>query len=149
MAIEPLQTEYRKSLLPFLKGQIPDMRTPGRDISRNVENVEGVEFGTPVGQGTADRQCRPLKTGAGTKYLGFAVLDKTTNLDGKYQRYQAARIRNEGPIVVTASVAVAAGDPAYVVPATGAVTNVATANTLVGQFETSAGVGALVILNLK
>lgn len=148
MAITPLQTEYKLVFDKYLKGMIPDMRTPARDFSRNVENADGVEFGTPVGQGTADRQCRPLKTGGATKYLGFAVLDKTTTAEGKYLRYQAARIRNQGPIVVTASVAVAAGDPAYVVPATGAVTNVSAGNTLVGQIETSGGIGALVVLNL-
>ena len=149
MAVQPLQMNYAKTFDPFIKGQIPDMRAPARDFSRNVQNVEGVQFGTPVAQGTADRQCRPLATGQGTKYIGFAVLDKTTNAEGRYQQYQAARVRNEGPIVVTASVAVAAGDLAYVVPATGAVTNVATGNTQVGQFDTSAGAGALVILNLK
>lgn len=149
MAITPLQTTYNEVFDKYLKGMIPDMRTPARDFSRNVQNVDGIEFGTPVAQGTADRQCRPLKSGEGTKYLGFAVLDKTTTAEGKYLRYQAARIRNEGPIVVAASVAVAAGDSAYVVPATGAVTNVSAGNTLVGQFETSGGINALVVLNLR
>ena len=149
MAITPLQTDYNKALDRFIKGQIPDMRAPCRDISRDVQDEVGVEFGTPVGQGTGDRQCRPLATGLGTKYLGFAVLDKTTGVEGKYPRYKTARIRQVGPLVVTTSVNAAAGDLAYVVPATGLVTNVATNNTLVGQYETSGTAGSLVIINLK
>ena len=149
MPIEPLQTTYRKRLDPFMLGQIPDMRTPGRDISRNCEPAAGIPFGSAVAQGTADRQCRALATGQGTKYLGVAVLDKTTNASDRYQQYQAVRVRNEGPVVVRASVTVAAGDPAFVIPATGFFTNVATGNTPVGMFETSGAANALVIINLK
>lgn len=148
MPIQPLQTNYAATMDPWLLGQIPDMRTPGRDISRNVQDAEGVLFGKAVGQGTADRQCRHYKTGAGTKFLGVAILDKTTNDPVKYQQYQTARIRSEGPVVVNAAVAVAAGDLAYVIAASGDFTNVATGNLLVGQFETSGAANALVVLNL-
>jgi hypothetical protein len=133
----------------WVEGMIPDMRTPGEDVSRNVETVAGIGFGKAVGQGTADRQILLIATGAATVFTGVTVLD-TTQLQDSYPQYATARVRTQGPVVVTASVAVAAGDAAYIVPATGVFTNVATGNTLVGKFETStSGAGQLAVLNLS
>lgn len=149
MAIEPLQQNYNTVFDRFIKGMVPDMRTPARDFSRTVQDAAGIEFGTAVGQGTGDHQCRPLATGFATKYLGFAVRDKTTTVEGRYKQYQEVRVRNEGSLVVSPSVAVAAGDLAYVIPATGLLTNSAAGNILVGQFEMTGAAGSLVIINLR
>lgn len=149
MAIVPLQQDYKTVFDQFILGMVPDMRSPARDFSRTVQDAAGIAFGSPVGQGTEDHQCRPIATGLATKYLGFAVRDKTTTVEGRYKQYQEVRIRNEGPLVVSPSVAVAAGDIAYIVPATGAITNVEAGNTRVGQFEMSGAAGSLVVVNLR
>lgn len=146
MAIQPLQTTYARTMAPYIVGQIPDMRTPGEDISRNVETVNGIGFGVAVAQGIDDNGCRPFGTGA-TKFLGVTVLDKTT-LANNYPQYSTARVRTEGPIVVVAAAAVAAGDKAYMVQASGAFTNVA-AGDVIGVFETSGAAGTPVVLVLK
>lgn len=149
MAIEPLQQDYKTVLDPYMLGMVPDMRTPARDFSRTVQDAAGIAFGSAVGQGTGDHQCRPLATGFATKYLGFAVRDKTTTVEGRYKQYQEVRVRNEGSLVVSPSVNVAAGDIAYVIPATGLLTNVEAGNIRVGQFETTGAAGSLVVINLR
>lgn len=145
MAIAPLQTVYPDRMAPFVEGQIPDMRSPAMDVSRNVETVAGLGFGKAVAQGTADRQCRVWASGG--KFVGVSLLD-TTRRGDLYARYDTAVVRQIGPVVVKAAVAVAAGDNAYIVAADGTFTNVASGNTLVGKYETSGAVGALVVLNL-
>lgn len=148
MAMAPLQTTYTAQQAAFVEGMIPDMRTPGQDVSRNVEPAAGIGFGKPVGQGTADRQIRAIATGQGTKFIGVTVLDITQEGD-RYAQYATARVRTKGPVVVKPAVNVVAGDPAYVVPADGGLTNVATGNTRIGMFETTGAAGALVVLNLQ
>lgn len=148
MAMAPIQTTYTAQQAAFVEGMIPDMRTPGQDVSRNVEPAAGIGFGKPVGQGAADRQVRAIATGQGTKFIGVTVLDSTQEND-RYAQYATARVRTKGPVVVKAAVNVAAGDPAYVVPADGSLTNVASGNTKIGMFETTGAAGVLVVLNLQ
>lgn len=145
--MDPLQTSYPDRQPRWVEGMIPDMRTPGEDVSRNVETAAGIGFGKVAVQGTADNQI--VVSAAATPFVGVTVLD-TTQLQDSYPQYATARVRTQGPIVVTASVAVGAGDPAYFVPATGVFTNVATDNTAVGKFETSTtGANQLAVLNLS
>ncbi|MNN68712.1 hypothetical protein D3C81_1844410 [compost metagenome] len=68
----------------------------------------------------------------------------------QYARYESARILKKGPITVTASVAVVAGDPVYLTPA-GAFTNVSTSNVAIpnSRFDTSASAGALANIFIK
>lgn len=143
MAMAPLQTTYKERMDRFVVGMIPDMRTPGQDVSRAVETVDGIGFGVAVGQGTADRQV--ILSGT-SEFVGVAVLDITQPKD-VYAQYSMARIRTKGPVVVRAAVAVAAGDAAYA-GAAGILTNVATGEPI-GMFETTGAAGALVVLNLK
>ncbi|WP_290688391.1 MULTISPECIES: structural cement protein Gp24 [unclassified Haematobacter] len=140
-----LQTEYPDHQPYMIEGMIPDMRTPGQDVSRNVETAEGIGFGKVAVQGTADRQIKVAAAGA--SFIGVTVLDPT-QLQDSYPQYATARVRTKGPVVVVASVAVSAGQTAYFVPATGVLTNVASGNTQVGKFETSASAGGLAVLNL-
>ena len=134
MAMAPLQTTYTAQQPAFVEGMIPDMRTPGQDVSRNVEPAAGIGFGRPVGQGT--------------KFIGVTVLDITQEGD-RYAQYATARVRTKGPVVVKPAVNVAAGDAAYVVLADGTLTNVAGSNVKIGMFETTGAAGALVVLNLQ
>lgn len=147
MAMTPLQTTYPDRQARWVEGMIPDMRTPGQDISLKVETAAGIGFGKAAFHGTADNQ---LIVANGTaKFAGITVLD-TTQLEDKYPQYATARVRTKGPVVVTASVQVAKGDPAYFIPASGLYTNVATNNTLIGKFETSTtGATQLAVLNLQ
>lgn len=143
MAMEPLQNFYPTSMAPFVLGMAPDMRSPAMDVSRNAEGV--VQFGTPVAQGTADRQCKAYGQ-ASDKFLGVALMDNTRRHE-HYEQYSTVNVRQVGPVVVQAGAAVAAGDKAYL-DAIGQFTNVESGD-VVGQFETSGSVGALVVLNLK
>ncbi|MDF1599715.1 DUF2190 domain-containing protein [Mesorhizobium sp. YIM 152430] len=144
--MDPLQTSYPDRQARWVEGMIPDMRTPGQDISMNVETAAGIGFGKVAVQGTADNQIRV--SAASRAFRGVTVLD-TTQLQDSYPQYATARVRTKGPIVVTAAVAVAAGAPAYYVPASGAFTNVETDNTLVGTWETTTSGAGLAVLNLS
>lgn len=144
--MDPLQTTYADGMSRWVEGMIPDMRTPGEDRSLNVETAAGIGFGKAAFHGTGDRQ---IVVADGTaKFAGVTVLD-TTQLQDSYPQYATARVRTQGPIVVQASVAVAAGDLAYIVPAAGVFTNVATSNTLIGKFETSTSGAGLAVVNLS
>ncbi len=132
--MDALQTTYTDRQPRFIEGMIPDMRTPGEDISMNVETAAGIGFGKVAVQGARDNQIRVSATSRA--FRGITVLD-TTQLQDSYPQYATARVRTQGPVVVTASVAVQPGQPAYFVPGTGALTNVATDNTLIGKWETT------------
>jgi len=140
-----LQTNYSETMAAFVEGMIPDMRTPGQDVSRNVETAAGIGFGKVAVQGTADKQI--VVSEASKTFIGITVLD-TTQLQEKYLQYGSARVRTKGPVVVTAGAAVVAGASAYFVPATGVFNSTPTGNTLIGTFETSGADGDLVVLNL-
>lgn len=115
---------------------------PATIISRNVQTAGGIGFGIAVAQGTQDKSVVPFG-GAANKYVGITLLDRsargTTTLADSFAQGESARIMTIGDIWVNASVAVAAGDPVYLVAATGLFTNVATANTAVpnARFDTS------------
>ena len=121
-----IQTTYSATISPRRLGHIPDM-TQADLISRNVETVAGIGFGLPVAQGVDDNGCILF---AGTGFLGVTVRDRSVAVGDLFGRYESARILKKGPITVTASVAVAAGDPVYLTAA-GAFTNVATSNTAI------------------
>ena len=115
---------------------------PATIISRNVEATAGIGFGVAVAQGADAKGVVPFGTGA-TKYVGITLLDRSatgtpTNADGFRQR-ESARVMTIGDIWVNATVAVAAGDPVYLVAATGLFTNVSTSNVLVpnARFDTT------------
>ncbi len=136
-----VQTTYNATLLPGVAGAQATM-IPATVISRNVEPSAGIGFGVAVAQGTTDKGV-VVFGGANTKYVGITMLDRsargtTANPDFFAQR-ESARIMTKGDIWVNATVQVAAGDPVYLVAATGLFTNVATANTAVpnARFDTS------------
>lgn len=145
--MDPLQTSYPDRQARFIEGMIPDMRTPGEDISMNVETAAGIGFGKVAVQGAADNQIRV--SAAARAFRGITVLD-TTQLQESYPQYATARVRTKGPVVAIASVAVQPGQSAYYVPASGVLTNVATDNTLIGKWETTTtGANQLAVLNLS
>lgn len=141
-----IQTTYTANIPGKKAGHIPDM-TDADLISRTVENAGGIGFGLAVAQGADDKGCIPF---AGTGFLGVATRDRSVLVGEQYSRYESARILRKGPITVTASVAVVAGDP-VAVTAAGAFTNVATGNTVIpnSRWETTAALGALANIFIK
>ena len=135
-----VQTSYSENMRAGVAGQLAES-IPATLISRTVETSGGLAFGVPVAQGTADRGVRLFTTGdTAADFVGITVRDRSVNAGtDRYALYDDARLMTKGSIWVTASVAVAAGDPVYIVPATAAFTNVATSNVLVAgaRWDTS------------
>lgn len=140
-----IQTSINERMRKAVAGQRATM-LPAAFISRSVESAAGIGFGLPVGRGTGDNQCILWTTGA--KFLGITVRERSINIEtgaDKFAQYEAARIMTKGDIWVTASVAVADGDPVYLVAATGLFTNVDTGNVAINAvFDSTAGIGELV-----
>lgn len=143
-----VQTTYSMTHAKWTKGMIPNSE-PGVDVSRLAEDAEGIVFGEVCVQGTADNQV--VDSEATAKFVGIAILDPTKDGD-KYAQYDTVAVRKKGPIVVTASVAVAVEDPVYYTPGTGALTNVSNSgnNTLIdgAKWGTSTSGSGLAILRL-
>lgn len=141
-----IQSTYLTNIPVGKVGHVADM-TQADLISRTVETVAGIAFGLPVAQGANDKGCIAY---AGTGFLGITTRDRSVQVGELYSRYESARILKKGPIWVTASVAVVAGDPVYITAA-GAFTNVSSGNFLIpnARFDTSAGIGGLAIIFIK
>jgi hypothetical protein len=141
-----IQTTYVAQHARWIEGMVLNME-PSDIVTRVAEDVEGIGFGKVGVQGTADNQV--VDSEATVKFTGIAVLD-TTQPTGKYEQYSNVALMKKGVIVVTASVAVAVGDPVYYVPATGVLTNSSSGNTLIAgaQWDTSTSGSALAALRL-
>lgn len=141
-----LQSTYSAQHARWVEGMVLTME-PSVIVSRECEDAEGVGFGKVAVQGTGDRQV--VDSEATAKFVGIAVLD-TTKPDGKYNQYDTAAIMKKGVIVVSASEAVAVGDPVYYTPATGVLSKTSTSNTLIAnaQWETSTAGAGLAALRL-
>ena len=141
-----IQTNYNANIPAKKLGHIPEM-TQADLISRTVETVAGIGFGLPVAQGAGDKGCILF---AGSGFIGVTTRDRSVLAGEQYARYESARILKKGPITVTASVAVVAGDPVYLTPA-GAFTNVSTSNVAIpnSRFDTSASAGELANIFIK
>jgi hypothetical protein len=126
-----IQTTYAAQHARWIEGMVLNME-PSDVVTRLAEDVEGIGFGKVT-----------------VKFVGIAVLD-ATQPTGKYEQYSNVALMKKGVIVVTASVAVAVGDPVYYVPATGVLTNSASGNTLIAgaQWDTSTSGSALAALRL-
>lgn len=140
---------YDETQVAAYVGDIVNM-IPATLISRTVEADVG--FGVAMVQGTEDKAARALTTGdAAADYVGFTVRERSVQ-DGedKFLANDTARLITKGVIWLQASVAVAAGDAVYIVPATGAVTNVSTSNVLIAgaRFDTSTTGAGLVQVRL-
>lgn len=136
-----VQTTYNATLAPGVVGAQATM-LPATIISRNVEPSAGLGFGVAVAQGAADKGIVAFG-GAANKYVGITMLDRsavgTTAAPDAFPQRASARVMTKGDIWVQASVQVAAGDPVYLVAATGLFTNVSTSNVAVpnARFDTS------------
>lgn len=139
-----VQTTYSETISAARAGQIANTE-PNVLISRTVEDADGIGFGLAVSQGDTDDGCIAFTTGE-TAILGITVRERSVRPEtpNKFARYESARIMTKGVIWVTASVAVDAGDPVYVIPATGAFakTNASSAVQIANaRWDSSAGSG--------
>lgn len=148
-----IQTNYAATLSPGVAGAQATM-LPATIISRNVEPANGLAFGVAAAQGTTDKGIVAFG-GAANKFVGITMLDRsavgTAAAPDSFAQYASARVMTIGDIWVQASVQVAAGDPVYLVAATGLFTNVSTSNVAVSnaRFDTSTtGANQLAVVRL-
>lgn len=147
-----VQNTYNERLDSGRAGFVPN-KAGSVILSRNVEGASGLEFGAAVAQGDEDMGVTPFGSGD-TAVLGVAVRVRSldANEPDKYPQYESASILTKGAIFVEASVEVSAGDPVYVVPATGAFANTSDSSAvqIVGaRWETSAAADSLGVIRLS
>lgn len=133
------QLSYSQDFAIAQAGQIADIS------NRVIDSfaAEGaIAFGIAVARGTdEEKQAIPF---AGKDFVGISVF--THNGTGEYADKDSVPVMTAGRVYVTTAATVVAGEPAYAVNATGAITNVSTNATAIGKFLTS-GTG-LVVLEL-
>lgn len=147
-----VQSNYPDNIRSGVKGQIINT-VPSTVISRTVESEDGLEFGAAAAQGDGDKGVKAFGTGD-TAIVGIAVRERSldANTPNKFARYDTARLITKGVVLVEASVAVDAGDPVFVVPATGAFakTSASSAVQIPGaRWDTSAGASELAEVRLS
>lgn len=145
-----VQSTYSDTIPARFNGALRSTE-PNVLISRTVEDA-ALTFGKSVTQGTEDKGVHPTTTGD-TTAVGISVFDRGVDpaTPDTYSVGDTARIIRFGVVTVTAGANVAAGETVYVVPATGAFTNVSTSNIAFAQgarFETTASSSALVDVRL-
>jgi hypothetical protein len=150
-----IQTTYGTTIAPAYEGMVADSREQ-TILSLTVEGA-GIGFGKAVMQGAADKTVK--NSTAGGKLRGVSVATHfagfTAGLQGTKDTYDVGEtipVMTMGSLWVLASVAVAPGDPVYVVPASGVFTNVTTGNTLLSPaaiFETSTTGPGLAVIAMK
>ena len=146
-----VQTTYADRMDAGRPGAIVNTE-PQTLISRTVETADGIAFGAPAAQGSADKGIIATEAGV-TAILGVVVRERSTNPEtggDKFAEKDSARLMTKGVIWVTAGEAVAAGDAAYVTVADGTFKKTATGNVAIpnARFDTSGASGALVQLRL-
>jgi hypothetical protein len=151
-----LQTAYTSVAPVAFEGMRANMEE-WNVITRTVETAAGIAFGRAVMQGAADHG---VVLGGSGRFIGITVLDQavdpnpnrgTVQTTNMYPQYSSAGVMDFGVIWVIPSASVAINDPVYFVPATGVLTNVSTANTLIvnARFDSTAASGALVKVRLR
>ncbi len=110
---------------------------------------EEIEFGVALKRGTVkDDQVLNWSDAITVDVVGISVFSDTA-IDGKYAVGDTVKVLTKGRVYVMASVAVVAGEKAYVVVNSGVFTNVATNNLLVGKFMSSAAQDTVAILEIN
>lgn len=143
----PYQTAYNERLALGLEGHIAKSER-AIVISRTIETA-AMGFGKVAVQGVGDLSVRPSAVGQ-TRFVGITVLDQAAeaSVSNGQPIGATAGVMRGGDIWVVAGEAVAAGDQAYFVPATGALVKTAAGNIIIpsGRFDTSAALGGLALL---
>ncbi|MCW6510975.1 structural cement protein Gp24 [Lichenifustis flavocetrariae] len=147
-----VQSTFSSNQAAAFLGQIADGEQVTNVISRVVDpaTANPISFGDPVLQGASDGTIQSVSGGSGA-FRGIAVRDPTLppSAGDQYVATLTAAVLTKGVIWVNATVAVAAGQPAYVTSA-GALTNVATNNTAIanGMWDSTTTIAGLARLRL-
>lgn len=125
-----LQSTYSENIAFSYPGA-PGNGELSNDISLHLEGSTACLFGRPVYRGTADDGAT-LTVSANLR--GFALRQQALPVtadrpEDAYKPGDTMAVRERGSIYVTSTVAVADGEPVYVTSA-GAITNVASGNTI-------------------
>ena len=143
----PHQTTYLDNLASAVEGQQAHTER-NIVISRNVA-LAAIGFGKVAVQGATDGAVRAPASGE-TKFVGITVIDQAVDPSSpdEYPVGASAGVLRSGSVWVKVGEAVTAGDPAYFVPASGAIMKTASGNTLIpgGRFDTSAALNGLALL---
>jgi len=128
-------------------GQLADARA---NTVITLAAEEALDFGSPVMRGTGSNQA---VISDATAFAGVALFEhnheNVDSTDGAgYVATDSVSVLAQGAVLVTAAVAVEAGETAYVT-ATGTYTNVEADNLAVGQFESDAGEDELAVLTIN
>ena len=154
-----LQTIYSEYPAVAFEGSRANLEL-WNSISRTVESLGGVGFGKVVCQGAGDHGCI-VPDATHTAFLGISIRDQAADAYdptlspsyavNTYLQNRTAGIMTMGCIWVVVSAAVNVGDPAFFVPATGVITNVATSNIAIprSRFDTTAAPATLAILRIS
>ena len=142
-----IQTTYSATHARWFEGMVLNQE-PADIVTRIAEDVEGIGFGKVCVKGTADNQV--VDSEVTVPFVGIAVADPGQPAD-TYAQYANVAVMKRGVIVVTASEAVAVGDPVYYTPATGVLSKTSTSNTLIAGaiWETSTSGAGLAALRLN
>tara|TARA_R100000687_G_scaffold83707_1_gene89652 strand:+ start:16516 stop:16965 length:450 start_codon:yes stop_codon:yes gene_type:complete len=146
-----VQSTYSATLSAAVAGMVGNM-VPATFISRTVEDAAGIAFGLAAAQGTEDYECSAFGSGD-TAIIGIVARERDVDpaTPSKFAQYENARIMTKGCVWVTASVAVNAGDPVYVIPATGAYAKTSASSAVLianARWETSTTGEGLALVRL-
>lgn len=145
-----VQSTYATSFAAGFAGMLANGETQNR-ISRTVEDAAGIAFGKAAFRGSGDHGV--TATPATATFMGIVIADAgqvpgVGETADTIAQYQTVALLNEGVIYVSASVAVADGDQAYVTSG-GAITNVLTSNTAIpAKFDATTSAAGIVPLRV-
>jgi hypothetical protein len=145
-----IQSAYATSYAEGFAGMLANGETQNR-ISRTIEDAAGIAFGKAAFRGSGDHGV--TGTPAAGTFMGIVIADAgqipgVGETADTIAQYQTVGLLNEGCIFVSASVAVADGDQAYVTSA-GLITNVSTSNTSIpAKFDATTSAAGIVRLRV-
>jgi hypothetical protein len=131
-------------------GMLANGETQNR-ISRTIEDAAGIAFGKAAFRGSGDHGV--TGTPAAATFMGIVIADAgqvpgVGETADTIAQYRTVSLLQQGVIYVSASVAVADGDQAYVTSG-GAITNVSTSNTAIpAKFDATIGAAGIVALRV-
>lgn len=145
-----IQSTYPTGPAAGFAGMVANGEESNR-ISRTVEDAAGLAFGKAAFRGTGDHGV--TGTPAAATFMGVVIADAgqvpaSGETADTLPQYATAALLIEGVIFVSASVAVADGDQAYVTPA-GLITNVLTSNVAIpAKFDATTSAAGIVPLRV-
>ena len=142
-----IQSTFSATHARWFEGMVLNQE-PADIVTRVAEDVEGIGFGKVCVQGTLEKQV--VDSEATAVFVGISVADPGQPAD-TYAQYANVAVMKRGVIVVSASEAVAPGDPVYYTPATGVLSKTSTSNTLIAGaiWETARDANNLAAIRLN